>query len=664
MNRLFYPKLALLNLKKNANTYIPYMLTCIGSIITFYTMISISGNEGLDKMPGSGSLKTILFLGTIFIGIFAVIFLFYTNSFLIKRRKKELGLYSILGLEKKHIARVLFYESLYTSVISLVLGLLGGILIGKLLFLVLLRMIHFQTPIAFYVDVQGLFTTAVVFFLVFLLTLLTNFLQVKLANPIDLLKGGEQGEKEPKASWIVTIIGLISLGIGYAIALMVKSPVEAIFLFFIAVLFVIIGTYALFTSGSIALLKLLKRNKKFYYQSRNFISVSGMIYRMKQNAVGLASICILCTMVLVTISTTVALYIGQESMMREHYPLDVSIAGAASEVDPLVIQSLIAIEKTKANVAVTDELEFKFNQIMASRDGNIFVPYNLDENNSDTMNYDAMSDISMIPLDDYNRITQSDKTLAENEVMVFSAVDNYGENAMIFGNREFSVKEELAAIPMDQKKGLMIGNEYYLIVKDEQTMTAILQSLQGTEEPNALQVATLFNLNGTEEAKMLFSENLEGALAQTNPDISMDNLYLSISEWYALFGGFLFLGVFLGSLFIMATVLIIYFKQISEGYEDCERFEIMQKVGMDKKEVKKTIGKQILMVFFLPLAVAFIHVGFALPVIIKMLALFYLTDTSLILTCTLITALIFAVFYALVFMLTAKAYYKLVKQER
>src|SRR5665647_572879 len=250
LNRLFYPKLAFLNLKKNANTYIPYILTCIGSIVTFYTMISIYGNKGLDNMPGSESLKTILFLGTIFIGIFSVIFLFYTNSFLIKRRKKELGLYSILGLEKKHIARVLFYETLYSSTISLVLGLLGGILIGKLLFLLLLRMIHFQIPLAFGVDVFGLMVTAFVFLIVFLMTLLTNFLQVKLANPIDLLKGGEQGEKEPKASWIVTIIGLISLGIGYTIALMVKSPVEAIFLFFIAVLFVIIGTYTLFTSGS------------------------------------------------------------------------------------------------------------------------------------------------------------------------------------------------------------------------------------------------------------------------------------------------------------------------------------------------------------------------------------------------------------------------------
>ncbi|KNZ41143.1 ABC transporter permease [Acetobacterium bakii] len=665
MNRLFYPKLALLNLKKNANTYIPYILTCIGSIITFYTMISIYGNEGLDSMPGSGNLKMILFLGTIFIGIFAVIFLFYTNSFLIKRRKKELGLYSILGLEKKHIARVLFYETLYTAAISLVLGLLGGILIGKLLFLLLLNMIRFQTPIAFYVDVRGLFITAAVFFLVFLLTLLTNFLQVKLANPIDLLKGGEQGEKEPKASWIMTVIGLISLGIGYAIAFTVKSPLEALLLFLVAVLFVIVGTYALFTSGSIALLKMLKKNKPFYYQSRNFISVSGMIYRMKQNAVGLASICILCTMVLVTISTTISLYIGQESMMRDLFHLDVGITGEAAMVDPSAIERIIEEAQTKGNVEVVDKLNFNYSQFTAMQEGSHFLPDTYEESNGDDMAYyDEVSDFSIISLSDYNQMAQTHKTLAENEVMVFSVGENYNEKAIAFGNNDYTVKEELEFIPIDSKKKENFMDKYYLIVNDEQTMTTILQSMEVKDQPNTVLAATLFNLNGTEAHKMLFSENLKASLTQLNPDFYMDNLYLSISEWYAIFGGFLFLGVFLGALFMMATVLIIYFKQISEGYEDRDRFEIMQKVGMDKKEVKKTIGKQILMVFFLPLAVAVIHVGFAMPVITKMLAVFRLTDTTLIILCTLATALVFALFYALIFMLTAKAYYKLVKQER
>lgn len=661
LNRLFYPKLAFLNLKKNANTYIPYMLTCIGSIVAFYTMVSIQSNKGLDKMSGADNLKFILFLGIIVIGIFSVIFLFYTNSFLIKRRKKELGLYSILGLEKKHIARVLFYETVFVTVISLSLGLLGGILIGKLLFLLLLNIVHFKSPLAFSIDGFGLMITTVVFIAIFALTLLTNFLQVKLTNPIDLLKGGQHGEKEPKASWIVTTIGIISLGTGYTIALTVDDPISALLLFFVAVLFVIIGTYALFTSGSIALLKGLKKNKQFYYQSRNFISVSGMIYRMKQNAVGLANICILSTMVLVTISTTVSLYVGQESMRKDFYPVDVSIIAQSGTVDYSSIEAIIAAEKNKANVEVKDPLSFDLSQFTAFHEGSHFLPDMVADESTDALYYETVSEILMIPLDDYNQMTNQNKTLAENEVMIFSISENYKEQTIVFGENQYLVKEQLEAIPMDFKKKQLIGNKYYLIVNDTQTMTNIYQSMNQNSDSDGLSHAMMFNLEGSEDNTMAFSKNMRASVEQVNPDIQVDNLYESLNELYAFFGGFLFLGVFLGSLFMMATVLIIYFKQISEGYEDSERFEIMQKVGMDKREVKKTIGKQILMVFFLPLVGAMIHVAFAFPVITKMLAAFRLTNVALIFFCTIFAALVFAVLYGLVYKLTAKAYYKLVK---
>ena len=314
MSKHIYPRLAVNNLKKNGSTYFPYMLTCICSIITFYTMQSIAKNPGLDAMPGAGSLGSMLDFGTVVIGIFSTVLLFYTNSFLIKRRKRELGLYSILGMEKKHIAMVLFYETLFTAGISLVLGLGGGMLISKLLFLLLLTILQLSTPIVFTISTSSLVSTALLFAVIFLMTLLTNFRQIHLSNPINLLRGGQKGEKEPKVSWPLAVIGVLALGGGYGIALTVESPIDALLLFFLAVILVILGTYCLFTAGSIAVLKLLKRNKKFYYNPKNFISVSGMLYRMKQNAVGLANICILSTMVLVTISTTVSLYVGQESM--------------------------------------------------------------------------------------------------------------------------------------------------------------------------------------------------------------------------------------------------------------------------------------------------------------------------------------------------------------
>ena len=308
MKCLFYPKLAAGNLKKNRRTYFPYLLTCTVSIVMFYTLLSISTNPGLDQMPGSASVKSILMLGTIIIGMFATVLLFYTNSFLMKQRKKELGLYSILGMEKKHVAKTLFFETLYLALISLAVGLGLGILLSRLLFSLLTHLLSFSTPLEFSIFPSSIVITAALFGFIFLLTLMSNFWQIKTANPIQLLHGGQLGEKEPKTKWVLAILGLISLGSGYAIALTVNNPLDALMLFFLAVVLVIFGTYALFTAGSIAILKILRKNKKFYYRPQNFISVSGMIYRMKQNAVGLANICILSTMVLVVVSTTAVSY--------------------------------------------------------------------------------------------------------------------------------------------------------------------------------------------------------------------------------------------------------------------------------------------------------------------------------------------------------------------
>lgn len=661
MNKIFYPKLALTNLKKNADTYVPYILTCIGSIIAFYSMISFYGNKGLDEMPGSTNLKTILFLGTIVIGIFSTIFLFYTNSFLIKRRKKELGLYSILGMEKKHIARVLFYETVVVTIVSLTLGLLGGILIGKLLYLLLLKLLHFTTPIQFYIDGRGLLITAGIFLAIFFLTLLTNFLQVKMANPINLLRGGEQGEKEPKSSWIVTLFGIISLGIGYGIALTVKSPIDAILLFFVAVIFVIIGTYALFTSGSIALLKVLKKNKNFYYQSRNFISVSGMIYRMKQNAVGLANICILSTMVLVTISTTVSLYVGQENMMRDQYHFDMLIVGENTGNDEALVDESIQKTAEQTGVNSIDQINLRLGNLTAFLEGDHFMPDLVAKEDKDTNYYTTKTDVWLIPLEDYNKMSETPASLNENEVLIFSVGDNYNQKTMAFGDDRFSVKEELQTFPLSNKKTDLVGKTCYIIVKDEGVIADIQNNLYPDNNNKSLLFGKFFNLEGNDEAKLAFSESVFQQVEGINPDIDKASYYVSLTEWYSIFGGFLFLGVFLGTLFMMATVLIIYFKQISEGYEDRDRFEIMQKVGMDKTEVKKTIGKQILMVFFLPLAGATVHVAFAFRVMAKMLAAFRLTDTGLILICTIVVTLIYALIYALVYWWTAKAYYRLVK---
>ncbi|WP_406542331.1 FtsX-like permease family protein [Clostridium ljungdahlii] len=338
MNKLFYPRLAVINIKKNSKTYFPFILTCICTIMMFYIMHAISINKGLDGASGSESLKTLLFLGTIVIGIFSAIFLFYTNSFLIKRRKKEIGLYNVLGLEKKHIAKILFFECIFTSVISLTAGLIGGIILNKLMFLLLIKMLNFKVSFGFSISVPSIIKTLIVFCSIFFVTLLSNLFQIKILKPIELLKGSEQGEKEPKTKWIMTIIGLAALCGGYGIALNVKSPLAALNLFFGAVILVMIGTYALFTAGSIAVLKFLRKQKNFYYKTGHFISVSGMMYRMKQNAVGLANICILSTAVLVMLSTTISLYAGMEDILKLRYPRDIVVT--AKETNKSQIQKL------------------------------------------------------------------------------------------------------------------------------------------------------------------------------------------------------------------------------------------------------------------------------------------------------------------------------------
>ncbi len=660
MNKMFYPKLAITNLKKNSGTYVPYILTCICTIITFYSMISISLNEGLDSIKGSESLKTILMFGTIIIGIFSVIFLFYTNSFLIKRRKKELGLYGILGLGKRHMAKVMMFETIFTSFVCLIAGLFGGMLVGKLMFLILLNMMHFKTTIAFTISVPALIITTIFFCCVFFLTMLANFLQVRLTNPISLLKGGQLGEKEPKTRWIMTSIGLVALGAGYYIALTVETPLKALTLFFLAVLLVIIGTYALFTSGSIAFLKTIRKNKGYFYKTNNFVSVSGMIYRMKQNAVGLANICILSTMVLVTLTTTVSLYIGNKEILREQFPTDISIVGTSNTTDKKGLDLLIEKESKKYHVTVKDKSTSEMYSLNALHKKNTFSQIKR-KGVSEFELYEQFCDIGIISLSDYNRIENKSETLGDKELLIFSAGRDYGENTIVFGKQKFKVKKELNVFGAYNKNTFAGINRYFLIVENMGDAKSIVKSIDKELQNQDIQYEVVFNLEGSDENIQSFAKKINGKMLKYGPDVNLNSLHLSTSDWYSMFGGFLFLGVFLGALFMMATVLIIYFKQISEGYEDHNRFEIMQKVGMDKQEVKRTIRKQILMVFFIPLVCAIVHIAFAFTLITKLLVLFSLTNTTLILICTVVTALVFAAVYALVYILTARTYYKLVK---
>lgn len=647
MSKLFYPRLAAMNIKNNSKTYFPYIVTCICTIAMFYIMHALSINKGLDGMSGSEALKSILSLGTTVIAIFSAIFLFYTNSFLIKRRKKEIGLYNVLGLEKKHIAKVLLFECIFTSVISLSVGLIAGIILNKLMFLLLLKILNFKVAFGFYFSMPSVIKTLILFTGIFFLTLLSDLFQITMSNPIELLKGTQNGEKEPKTKWIITLIGVIALGTGYGIAINVEAPLSALKLFFGAVILVIIGTYALFTSGSIVVLKALRKNKRFYYKTGNFISVSGMMYRMKQNAVGLANICILSTAVLVLVSTTVALYVGMEDVIKTRFPRNIIMsAPKITENQAQKLDGILEAESKSSSIDIKNKISYWNNSFpVTKKDGKFSITSNMDMSSNVNM-------ITLIPISDYNRLEGKNITLKGDEVLLYSKAKNLDKNSITIDNKTFKIKQVLdkPVAGMENQMDDIVDN-YILFTND----------INAVGKNGLKEYSIGVDVQGSDKDILSLANKLSDKFKESSINVNIDSSAGSKQDLFMLYGGLFFIGIFLGALFLMATVLIIYYKQISEGYDDKERFEIMQKVGMSRGEIKKTIRSQVLMVFFLPLAAAVIHIAFAFPMITKLLAVLNLKNVSLFMQSTVITILVFAVIYAIVFSMTERAYYKIVE---
>ncbi|QHI72635.1 FtsX-like permease family protein [Aminipila terrae] len=654
MNRFFYFNMAWANMKKNGRMYLPFCLASIGTVAMFYILNSIAESDGMSMVKGGEILRVILGLGCFIVGMFACIFLFYTNNFLMKQRKKELGIYNVLGMGKLHIGIILFFENAILYGITIVLGLISGLVISKFMFLILLKMMACKIPIAFVIESRAMMISVILFGLIFLAMLLSNMRQIHLAKPVELLQSSNVGEKEPKTKWFLTTIGVITIALGYGIALTIKSPLAAIMMFFLAVILVIIGTYALFTAGSIAVLKTLRKNKNYYYKTKHFIGTSGMIYRMKKNAVGLANICILSTMVLVTLSTTVCLYSGQNSAVENAYPREVEImsnditANTKSEIFDIIQKSQSDGIKQAKNIAV-------FNYFMYDSLRNEDQFSGIDKDSSKTYQ------LFFIALDDYNSAENTHRKLEDDQVLIYSD-SKYDEDSISVLDHKFAVKAHLQNFSFSSVNNMQNYQRIYIVVPNQNVFEELRQKINTTyKSEGILQSYSGFDYQQSAEEGKLFLERLKNNLKQQDMHSYIITKEGMEQDSMAVFGGLLFIGSFLGVLFIMATVLIIYYKQISEGYEDRMRFQIMQKVGLTPKEVKKSIRSQMLTVFFLPLVVAVIHVAGAFNMITKMLALFRLTDINLFLTCTLITILIFGIIYGIVYGLTAKAYYKIVR---
>lgn len=647
MNSRIYSRLAVSNIKNNRKTYVPFILTSILTVMMYYIIDALAGNKSIEIV----NVITVLRMGCGVMVVFSVIFLFYTNSFLIKRRKKEIAVYNILGMGKGHIGKMLTVETLIVGGISIAGGIAGGMAFGKLMHLLLIRIIHYDVGMEFHISVQSVFDTVILFAFIFFLTWFYNLFQIRLANPIELLRGGSAGEKEPKTKVILALVGVAAMAAGYYLAVSTRNPLEAINIFFVAVILVIIGTYALFLAGSIALLKLLRKRKKFYYKSNHFVSVSGMIYRMKQNAVGLANICILSTIVLVMISSTVSLYVGVDDVMAYRYPNDYQMTLYEASQEKI----------DKANKLIEEELDRgglkKENETSYHYGTTVLISQGKDKfTTNDSAGYSVrnLTELYVIPQEDYQKLENTSTSLKENEVIVYTTDEDYGRDSIQIDGREFQVTEELDDFVLEEKNQSRVAPGMYMIVANDEVAMQ-LDSLK-----SGLRYDINFDMTGSDEEKAVVEEKIADRITEELPGTYFTSRQAGTESFFGFYGCLFFIGMYLGFMFLVATVLIIYYKQISEGLDDRERYVIMQKVGMDKREIRRAIRSQILIVFFLPLLFSILHIIVAFNVITKLLGVFGLFNTGLFVLCTVATVLIFAVFYIIVFAITAREYYKIV----
>ena len=659
---LFYSKFALNNLVKNKRFILPYILSTIFTIASFYILTSLSLGKNLDKLPqGISATKQVLGFGVIVIAIFSAIFLFYTYSFLIKRRVREFGLYSVLGMTKKQIARILILETIFIAVITLVFGLAFGLLFDKLMLLVLLKLFTAGVSFGFVITPIAVFLTILLFGGIFFLLLIYTVIKISRLKIVALLKEENNGEREPKARLILAILGLGLTGYGYCLAQTIQNPIKAITMFFIAVLAVIFGTYLIFMAVSITVLKLMKNNKTFYYKPKNFISVSGLLYRMKRNAVGLANICILSTMVLVTMGTTSALYAGSEEAYNTRFPRDIIVNGYRSTEGKLAeIEKNVKKATQDAGVEAKDLVSYNMLNVIGRLNGT-----EISYETGTVGSLDKLRTVVVIELKDYNKVSKEQKTLNNGETLLFiDKKGKYEANEIAVQGVNLKIKEKLTEFPGALGTAAAnIMDTYYVVVKDKDTVkeieSALKKKLSISDDEGGIFNYVGFNISDkTKEAKVI--ENFKKLEKEGN--INIEGKAENETNFKGFYASFLFIGMFISMIFVVSQVVIMYYKQISEGYEDKGKFGIMRKVGLTDRQIKQSIRSQVLMIFFAPLAVATLHTVVAYPFIEKILKLFLATDNNVFLIALAVTIAVFAVFYLIVYLITSRIYYRIIKE--
>ena len=686
----FFLKLARSNISKNRRFFLPRILSEAGLLCVFYIVFTLRTDERILQLRGGQYIEVFMSIGTAVMMLLSVILLFYINSFLMKQRKREFGVYNILGLEKRHICRVLFHETALSSLASVVLGLAMGTLFYKLCSLLICQLLNAEIILGFYfINARSLALSGAFFLVLDVMAYGVNCVTIARMKPVEMLSSANVGEREPKVKWPLLVLGLLALGGGYYISLTTQNPLKALVLFFVAVILVIIGTYFLFVAGSIFVLKALKKNKRFYYNKKHMPAVSGLLYRMKQNAVGLASIAILATGVLVMISTTVSLYAGAEETVKRNFPQDYYLSarylqwsdeGQLLHSEDMPRETLLrAVEQgAEKNGLTIKEMDFQeYLTVSYIYENDTLTCERVSGNAAD--NLKGLSVITYITEEMYRSLGGEALNLAKDEIAVCPMdirQSGFDRPTLTIGEDTYQIKTTIPLFPISSGMEAAATNSYGIVVEDESVLAHIFDQQKAAYGEAASdytrRIAASFAGRGAnsdvgEKLERDVKEYLKEVAfpQQQEPGESLvitgNTVWGARESVTAMCGALLFLGIILGLVCLFATVLIVYYKQISEGYEDRARFQIMQKVGMSRREVKSTINSQVLLVFFLPLVVAGMHLAFAFPILEKMLHILFLSSTSLFVACSLVTFGVFAAVYTLIYIATARTYYKIVR---
>ena len=676
MKMFFYPKLAWTGMRNNRKLYLPYLITCISMVAMLYIVGFLSNSEAVGRLPGGGTICVALSLGIWIIALFAGLFLMYSSSFLMRRRKKEFGLYNILGMGKSHLGKVVFWETLITASISVFVGLFVGITVSKLAELSIINIIGGDVDYSLTISHSSISIAVIVFAIIFLILMIKSIWQIYRTNAVNLIKSENVGERLPRLYWLWGILGALILGVAYYIALSIEEPLSTLFLFFGAVIMVIVATYLLFTSGSVLMCKLLQKNKWYYYKPNHFVSVSSMAYRMTRNGAGLASICILLTMVLVMLSSTSCLFFGAEESLHVRYPREINmdayfIDSESGDYNDLeMIREHIDGYLDDFNITKDNVIDYRVASLSGQMNGS---ELELDPNKMQFNGTDVHGDVwivNFVPLEDYNRITGDEYNLGEDEVLIYVFRSPYNEEELTLSGTplSFRVKEHLPEFPIDGNSTSNIMPALYVVVPDFYQTLALLNNMRASSGNDLLEIHWRygFDTNVDEQTqkalyeKLAFSSYEDETFMETLDYIRFDSRAYERSGFTGTFSGMFMLGLVLSIVFLFAAVLIIYYKQITEGYEDQKRFEVMQKVGMTKQDIRKSINSQMLTVFFMPLVTAGLHLCFAFPMIPQLLRLFTMTNVMLFAQTTLICFVLFGLIYLVIYKVTSNAYFSIV----